>query len=171
MNLTLNKEIVGHVAGLVQKDKKAAQNVAQQYLDAIDKSAMANYLLGNGQALELLTARLMSDKAVNVLSQLDELSKIVVEPAPVAPRRGRPPKSKARTAKPRGAAKVSRVDSVKAKAEIKKFIAKHPGTTRKAINAAVPLSTAQYNRIMKELKKEKVLKQAGQRAKATYSVK
>lgn len=168
--IKMDKEVARVVATVVAKDKKAARSLAAQYLASTDKVAMANFLLAGGVAEELLTARLMKSPA-KVMRKLDGLTGPSLSPDSVwesPPGRVTVARStKSSTKRHRATAE----ESTAAKDTIVAFVKKHPGSTRKAIQGAVQFSMAFYNRIMRELKTERRLKQKGQRSKATYYVK
>lgn len=168
MNVVLDKKVAEVVAGVVKKNKKAARSLAAQYLAAVDKAAMANFLLGNGVAVQLLAERLMRAPK-QVMHKLDGLAKAqsVWETPPGAVHVARATKSTGKGKRHRASAQ----ETASAKAKIVAFVKKHPGATRKAIQGAVQLGTAFYNRVMRELKDERQLKQKGLRSKSTYYAK
>jgi hypothetical protein len=168
MDLTLSGEMTAHVLTMAKKDNRLARRLAEQFLAAVDKQAMAAYLLSGDVALELLAQRLRThpERVVHELAQL-------ADGQPAARGRGRragEPTTRGR----RGGRQRRRLGAGQAeqlRARVLAFLAKRPGSSRKQLTAAVEFpSLAIYNRIMGELKKAGEVKQKGGRSKSTYAV-
>jgi len=157
MQITLTGDMVGRVLALAKKDRKLAQAVAEHLLTTVDRGAMANFLLGEGVAVALLTERLTKDP--------EGVMKGLQLPAPrrdPAQRRSRRPKRR----------QLSAAQADKIKAEVRAFLRQHPGASHKEITTAVAFSSeGHYDRVMKELKKAGEVVQKGQKRMTRYSLK
>jgi hypothetical protein len=179
MDLNLSDEVANHVLALASKDPELARSFALAFLDAVDKIAMAHYLLADGVALNLLTERLQAQPA-RALRVLEGLAARAVAPGrrrgPVAGRAGRKPaaRKQAVPASKKGRRKRQRLTDEQAqqlKSQVRAFLGKHGGSTRKAITSAVRFTTAfHYDRIMGELKAAKAVVQRGEKSKTVYAL-
>jgi hypothetical protein len=162
MHLTLTPDVLNTFADQLADNPKIAQTLAQHFLANSDKLAMANYLLADGVAFELLTQRLQ-EKPKRTLAEVATLGQV-----PVKGRRSRPKKVRPKARRQRLATEQSN----ELKQQVVVFLKANPGSTRKQIGEAVSFpSAAVYNRIIGELKAGGVVVQKGKRGKAVYGVK
>jgi len=177
MDLNLSSELAARLAIMIKKDRKLSRSLAGQLLTAVDKQAMAGYLFSKDVALELLTRRLRADpeRTVQDLTALmrgeavrQKRGRGGAKPA----RRGVATVAGRRTTKARRRQRLSAENAEQLRSKVRAYLEKKPWSGRKELTAAVEFpSQAIYNRIMGELKKAGVVKQKGEKSKATYAVK
>lgn len=132
--------------------------IASHLLESTDKMVMANFLLADGTALDLLINKLMHNP--------DETLKALSNGASEAPKkkrgRGRPKKG----SRPR----LSEDEFGKLASKTFAFIKKNPESMRKDIESKVSFpSYAIYKKVIDSLKEQKLIKQKGEKALTSYS--
>jgi hypothetical protein len=169
MDLTLTGDIAKQIITLTKKDSKLAMAMARQFLSSIEPIALARYLLTPDVATGLLAARI-SKNPEQTLRQLQGLAS-GDEPKAGKPGRkpGRRPGRPARSGR-RKRHRLTTEEIVRIKSEIRSFLGRHPWSNRKQIGEAVTFpSLAAYNRIMAELREERVIQAQGEKSKTVYA--
>lgn len=169
MELTITGEFAERILATSKKDSRLAQALAERYLEAVDATAMARFLLTRAVAASLLAERLKKDPAgtIRLLQRL---------PAASGARRAPLRKVAVSVAAPKPAKRkrqrLGEGESDRVKNQVRAFLAKHPWATRKDLQRAAHLPTqAIYRRIMGELQRSGEVVSKGRKATVAYALK
>ena len=181
MKMPITVSFAREIVREAKDNSKLLSMLAGELAKVVDRDALAEYLLDDEMARQLLAQRL-AKAPDRTLSDLERLArgKSVPSNGAAARRAAAPRKTAAKAATAPKAAKsggkgrrhrltATEVESYKR--EILDFLSKNPDSNRKAISGAVGLPTPSiYNRLMGELKNSGQVRSQGQKSKTVYTL-
>lgn len=149
--MELTKEVVQSLAGPCKKNLKLAKSIAEQLIVVAEPLNIARYLFNDkATVLHLLTLHVRENLAKTVIAL-----------------QGGVPSTKVKV---RTRLRLTRDEIESLKKQIVGFITEYPGSSRQRILDAIKVPTlGLYNRVIKELVKDKMLRQKGTTRTAVYT--
>ncbi len=155
MQLTLTPEAMQAISGQLKDNVGLAKPIAHQLLETVDKMVMANFLLADGIAFELLVNKLM-EYPEETLKAITKFTNGASRP------------KKGSGSRPR----MTEDELDKLQNSVFAFIKKNPDCMRKDIESAITFSSYSiYKKVINNLKEQKLIKQNGEKANTTYIAK
>jgi hypothetical protein len=164
MDLMLTGDAAQRVLAMAKNDGVLAKLMAQELVIAVDRTVMTRYLLTDRVARDLLARCIAADPETT----LAELQRLAAGGVPSKRKTRRQVKKTRAPAKPKTRVHMTTAQVAELKDRVLAALKAGPAS-RKQLRRAVKFpSISTYNRIMGELRADRVIKVEGERGKAVY---